>query len=406
MLYALIHAAVAATIPVCSGCSVTSVPDAVAVAVDGDVIDVQDGVWYGRVEVIGKSITIRGQGTNRTAIDGDRVGTVVEVSGGGALVLQDLAVRGSAMGNGTITSFGVYARDADLTMRRVVVHGNGCGVWATGSTVDIEHSVVADNLHDGISINTSDARVVQNTIVGNGDYAVSVGNPSGQTTVVDNNLLIRNGRGAYFGTYGTTASTRFNMTQDNGWAGFFTQFPGDWQRVSAASGVEGFQPDVGTFEGEVDWVSVGCDPYVLGPLSDAIAAGDPAILNEDGSRSHIGATGGFSPASSLSTAQDLCLELEVDQDWSAGTLSLMPTLSNQQSTRQRPRIAIRYESDYHGSVARFGPLNIALDPGVSIGAVLRDRLVPQLDLALVCLEVSDRRSGVVGDRLCRVLSDY
>jgi hypothetical protein len=59
----------AATLDVCSSCTYTTVTDAVAAAVDGDVIDVGAGTWAESV-VLSHSVTLQGAGAGSTFLSG------------------------------------------------------------------------------------------------------------------------------------------------------------------------------------------------------------------------------------------------------------------------------------------------------------------------------------------------
>lgn len=118
-------------------------------ALSGDTLYLAPGA-YGETNVhIDKTITIAGSGSGTTTLDGDAGGTLLAVTGGGALTLEALTLRGGAGQRGGA----ILLEDGQLTLRRVVLLDNsavwGGAVYIANGTARIEDSRLAGNTAEG-----------------------------------------------------------------------------------------------------------------------------------------------------------------------------------------------------------------------------------------------------------------
>jgi len=162
-----------------SGCDFTTIHAAVDVALDGDIIELGEGTYYGAVQLgtAGQefSVTIRGVGPERTRVDGMGSASVFNVLGG-SVVLADMTITNAAAG--------IRLRcGASLVVDRCLIQDNGAGIEAIvatfppfpsggdcreGYSVTIEASTIANNLASGISLLGGVHRVSNSTISNNG----------------------------------------------------------------------------------------------------------------------------------------------------------------------------------------------------------------------------------------------
>jgi predicted outer membrane repeat protein len=146
--------------------------DAVADAGDHDVILLGDGTFDGPIDPAGRTLTIAGQGKEKSVIRGTTAGPVVSISGGETLTLRDLAITGAAgdeggaircdggavVGSGLSLANNVAYRgagiaalsDCEVTFRDVDATGNlaydkGAAAYTYTGTIDWSGGYIAEN---------------------------------------------------------------------------------------------------------------------------------------------------------------------------------------------------------------------------------------------------------------------
>jgi len=230
--------------------------------------------------------------------------SVVDAQQAGVVALSDLAslrVAHSEILDGG--SRGLWLQDPDMT---ALIHDNtiagndvlgiSVGIAADGfleaSDITIRRNVIADNLTVGIQAQDSDARITNNTLVGNGDWGIYHASSFETPTFwldVRNNIV---------------AGHQGSLGGNDGY-GIFTDYAPDPCNIEYAL----------LWDNDVDWDTVNGDPcssgagllyddplfadadngdYALLPGSPAIDAGDPdpSFEDADGSPNDLGATGG------------------------------------------------------------------------------------------------------------------
>lgn len=114
----------AATLSVCaSGCDFSSIQDAVDAAEPEDVIELEAEAFYENV-IVGKDLTIRGTGAERTVVDG-AAGDHVFQHTDASLTLVDMTIKNADIG---IESWG-----DEMILENCVIRENTIGVMATTS---------------------------------------------------------------------------------------------------------------------------------------------------------------------------------------------------------------------------------------------------------------------------------
>lgn len=118
-------------------------------ALPGDTLYLTPGAYSEANVRIDKPITITGSGSDTTTLDGGAGGALLTVTGGGALTLEALTLRGGAGQRGGA----ILQESGQLTLRRVVLLDNsavwGGGVYVAAGTTRIEDSRLAGNTAEG-----------------------------------------------------------------------------------------------------------------------------------------------------------------------------------------------------------------------------------------------------------------
>lgn len=183
---------------------------AVGAAVDGDVIELGDGVFTGpdniRVSFLGKGITVRSaSGDPSTCIingDGTNGAFTLESGEPEGSSVENLTIRNSAVGVHVLDSYGAVVGcrlthngtavepnlNAVMTVRDCVITGNYTGIHKNVGTLLLEGSTVVGNKR-GVVVN-SGATIVRSVLWGNCDFEVAtnwdfIGSVSFTCSVVD-----------------------------------------------------------------------------------------------------------------------------------------------------------------------------------------------------------------------------
>ncbi|MCL7489577.1 MAG: right-handed parallel beta-helix repeat-containing protein [Desulfobulbaceae bacterium] len=130
-----------------------SIQEAIADAVDGDVVLVDDGTYYENLVLSGKTITVKSvNGPDYTIIDGQSAGRVVQFLGSGDnfSIFQGLTVqKGYIAGDGAGIFINQGASPTIVSCRLInngAGTGSGGGIYSLGSGVVIRNSIFEDNL--------------------------------------------------------------------------------------------------------------------------------------------------------------------------------------------------------------------------------------------------------------------
>ncbi len=230
-----------------------------------------------------------------TIIDSEQAG-IVALADIGYLRIGHTEVRDGG-------SRGIWLQDPDMAAlihdSRVTgneVLGINVGIAADGfldsSDITIRRNVIADNLTVGIQVQDSDARIVNNTLVNNGDWglyhATSFGTPSFWLDVRNN--IIAGHEGSLGGNDGYAVFTDYAPTPCNIEYTLLYGNDVDWDEVNGSPCTDG----LGTLDDDPLFSDPDNGDYGLLAGSPAIDAGDPdeAYLDGDGSTNDLGATGG------------------------------------------------------------------------------------------------------------------
>lgn len=306
ILFAIASSALAGSVKVPAGRSIQAAIDA---ARDGDVVHVAAGVFIGDIDFKGKAITVMGVGPD-SVVRGTGSGPVVRFASGESResTLESVTVTGGLADQGG----GVFVLNSSPTVRRVVIAHNaarhqGSGVYLEGSSALLSNNLVAYNrtadppLGDAHSIQLVDstAVLVNNTVAYGDSNGLLV--RGGGRSVIMNNIFARNGsrvegavRGRGICDFSGGAVIQYNLFYRNRRAALLSGSGRDYARVrNAERDID--EPRLAfNLDGAPAFADARRGNFVV--LDDGRARGmgnpDPAFRNPDGSRNHLGYTGG------------------------------------------------------------------------------------------------------------------
>jgi parallel beta-helix repeat protein len=200
----------------------TKIQSAINNATSGDTISVWAGVYYENLK-INKSITLKGNGTDETFINGSRSGDVVLItsdwvnvtevtisySGNSSWWLSDDAgiQISSAFNvyiyhvNCSFNLYGIYLNFSSFnTIKDCEISNNeAAGIYSTFSLQNtVKNNVIDNNRYDGITLESSDSfKILNNNVTNNGDDGIELNWFSGDT-IIRNNSVINNN---YYGIW-------------------------------------------------------------------------------------------------------------------------------------------------------------------------------------------------------------
>jgi hypothetical protein len=113
-----------------SGCAFRTITDAVAAAEDGAIIGIGVGVYKENL-TINKNVTLVGERTGGTILDGDLKGRVLDIKKDKKVILRQLIVQNGRAGKGK--DGGGILNEGDLSLKDVVVRANSAGSGSDGT---------------------------------------------------------------------------------------------------------------------------------------------------------------------------------------------------------------------------------------------------------------------------------
>lgn len=169
------------------GADFSKIQDAIDAAGDGDLIQVSDGTYYENI-IIDKRLTITGDGTDLTTINGGSKGDVVTITGDGTSFSGFSVIRsGSDEGNAAIV---IKANDTQVFQNLCEQSVTGISLTSTGGDVQSRGNEIFENECSGnelgISLSfTMDALITRNNCSDNSEYGINVINSG--TSLIHNN---------------------------------------------------------------------------------------------------------------------------------------------------------------------------------------------------------------------------
>lgn len=279
-----------------------TIQDAVNASSSGDVIQVSAGTYKEQIQ-LKAGITLRGEGYEKTVIDGEKKNGDVVV-GANDTVIEGFTIRnsGSRGKTGDDMDAGIKGADnAAMALLNNRIENNNAGILLShGSTSLIANNIIEKNEVFGIYILYSAPFVENNIVYGNKVYGIYCA--SSKPAIV-NNTIVGNPTGIY--TEVTSSVVKNNIFTDSSVIGFqIVESPRDqmgvepylsyniyWNNGHNRANVEKGKGEV---ENDPMLVNASKGDFRLKSGSPAINAGDPdsKYNDADESRADIGAFGG------------------------------------------------------------------------------------------------------------------
>jgi hypothetical protein len=131
-----------------AGSEFPTLDDALRSAPDGAVVQLDAGLFLGRIDLLGRDVTLAGEGCGRTTVYADGTGSAVTMDAGVLTALTVSGGTGTDYGTSGAVGGGVLVA-GDVTLRDVCVRGNsayrGGGVAVVAGTLVLEDALVTDN---------------------------------------------------------------------------------------------------------------------------------------------------------------------------------------------------------------------------------------------------------------------
>lgn len=188
-----------------SGCTYSTIQDAVDNAIPSDIINVSEGTYAENV-VISKTLTIQGVDANTTIVDGTDTDSVFIINSGIAVTLTNMTITNGNSINTSSNGGGIHIDRADVSLIDVIVSNNfasnvGGGVYSFGGNLRILNGQILNNIVAHISGSSFGGGIA---VQDDGDVPSQA---SIVNTTVDNNLAYSDsGSGTGGGIYNASVS--------------------------------------------------------------------------------------------------------------------------------------------------------------------------------------------------------
>jgi len=206
-----------------------AIQDAINNATSGDTIFVRMGIYYEHV-IINKSISLVGEDSGSTIVDGNRTGNVISILTANNVIIEGLMMQRSGTNPDNYGIFVSHSSDNNISHNIITNNYNGIGFQSSGNNVVLGNIItsnydgitllastnnvfsgntISSNNYNGVSLTASINNVVLgNIITSNYDgialYAFSINNVFSGNTISYNNL------GMYFTLYSGNNIIHFN----------------------------------------------------------------------------------------------------------------------------------------------------------------------------------------------------
>lgn len=268
----------------CDYIGASGIQSAVDAVPDGGTVLIKNGT-YNKVGVqVGTkhpnkhNITIKGESLN-SILNGISKGGIFDITGDSIVDIQQLTIAKAQ--NNAVSYF-------DTTQGKVtgniIKNSKYSGILASAnSKVEIKNNLLISNGYDGVQLDLNAiADIVNNTLYGNKNHGVECGTGAASRCTTINNISVKNDHTGYSGSTPKNFTVlMYNLSYNNGSGNYNAPkksgFPSKWPPATNKSAGPKF---------------VSNSNFHLQSDSPAKNAGDPTILDPDGTPSDMGAYGG------------------------------------------------------------------------------------------------------------------
>ena len=271
-----------------------TIQDAINASSSGDIIRVSAGTYKEQIK-LKAGITLRGEGYEKTVIDGEKKNGNVVVGA------NDAVIEGFTIRNSGYMDAGIKCDNASMAVLNNRIVNNNAGILLfNGLTSLIANNVIEENKKFGIYMLYSTPFVENNIVYENKVYGIYC---ASSKPMIAYNTIVSNPTGIY--TEVTSSIVKNNIFDDSNVIGFqIVESPRDQKGVEPYLSYNIYwnnghnRSNTEKGEGEIEkdpmLVNVSKGDFKLKSGSPAINAGDPdsKYNDADGSRADIGAFGG------------------------------------------------------------------------------------------------------------------
>jgi hypothetical protein len=288
-----------------------SIQAAIDAATWGETVNVGPGTYTEDIR-LKSGVNVVGAGWSATILQGSGTTNVVTANNVSDMRFAGFTVTRSGVANNSNNSgittgnssiiienncittnvYGLSIISGSPIIRNNIIRGNGCPSRGCGyigrafycgfATALIADNLIVSNYADGLFLagNTSHDQVINNTIVGNQGFGIL--SYSGDTSVIENNIITANQLGVWADGAGTAPALSYNDVWNNA--------SGNYSVTSGAVAA----PGTGAISTDPLFDPTSPSGFGLAMASPCIHTGDPSpwYNNPDGTRNTMGAFGG------------------------------------------------------------------------------------------------------------------
>jgi len=188
----------------------SSIQEAIDAASPDDTIFVYSGIYYENI-AINKSIILIGDNNHTTIIDGNGIGTVVNITGD-AVSLQSFIIRNG--GRDYVKFAGISIRSDDCIISKNIIDNNHQGILLENTTQNIiSFNTMSNNSYSIALKNSTSAFIINNSIYENFYDGIYLSNCSENTII--NNTIANNQQYGIQATYAGPIDKQYRKESKN-----------------------------------------------------------------------------------------------------------------------------------------------------------------------------------------------
>jgi len=148
-----------------------TIQSAIDAAVDGDILTIIPEIYEENL-TINKSITLKSEDEKNIILDGKKKGPVISIENAGTVSLFNLNLKNGKAENGG----GIFVKNSNLNLENSIISENlGGGIYSFVSVLKIENSEIFKNENNGnyfgagLLVNGGDLKLINSKVFNNSD---------------------------------------------------------------------------------------------------------------------------------------------------------------------------------------------------------------------------------------------